>query len=213
MGAFKSAGGEYGGMDMIGVILAGGLARRMGGQDKAFIDLEGRYLLDYAIERLARQVDSLAINSNSDPALFSTYNLPIIPDADDSRAGPLAGVLAGLTHAQGQGAEHIVTIAVDTPFFPLDLVLRLQQASQDQAVPLACAQTNDRTHPVFGLWPVSLHEDLALALAEGTRKVDRWTGKHGCAVAAFSVDAMDPFFNVNTPDDLERASAHLRGAA
>lgn len=192
-------------MSITGVILAGGLARRMGGQDKAFITLDGKPLLDHAIARLAPQVDAIAINSNSDAALFTAYPHPLIPDADDSRAGPLAGVLAGLTHAAGQGATHIVTAAVDTPFFPPDLVARLRAAAQGENVPLACAMTGGRTHPVFGLWPVSLRDDLAAAMADGMRKVDRWTAKHGCAAVPFSADPFDPFFNVNTPEDLARA--------
>lgn len=197
-------------MSIIGIILAGGLARRMGGQDKAFIALEGRPLLDIVIDRLAPQVDGIAINSNNDPALFAGYAAPLVPDADDSRSGPLAGVLAGLAHAQGQGASHIVTVAVDTPFFPPDLVARLRQGAQSANVPLACASTDGRTHPVFGLWPVSLRADLERALGDGMRKVDRWTGKHGCADVAFGTDPFDPFFNVNTPEDLDQAALHAR---
>ncbi len=192
-------------MNMIGVILAGGLARRMGGQDKAFLMLQGAPLLDRAIVRLGRQVDTLAINSNSDAALFERFALPLIPDLDDTRAGPLAGVLAGLSHAESAGASHIVTVAVDTPFFPDDLISRLCAAAKGQGVPLACAATGERTHPVFGLWPVALRDNLAAALDNGERKVDRWTAQHGCAIATFEPDPFDPFFNVNTPDDLAEA--------
>ncbi len=200
-------------MSIIGVILAGGLARRMDGRDKAFITLDSTPLLDRAITRLSPQVDAIAINSNSDPALFAPYPHPLIPDEDDSRAGPLAGVLAGLTHAAGQGATHIVTAAVDTPFFPADLVTRLRDAATDENVPLACAMTGGRTHPVFGFWPVSLRDDLAAAMADGMRKVDRWTAKHGCATVPFSADPFDPFFNVNTPEDLARAVTLASGGA
>ena len=161
-------------MTVTGVILAGGLARRMGGRDKAFLSLGGGTLLDRALARLGPQVDALAINSNGDPAAFADHDAPLVPDLDDSRAGPLAGVLAGLTHAEGAGASHVVTVAVDTPFFPSDLVERLRA-------------------------------DLARALADGERKVDRWTARHGCAVARWDADPFDPFFNVNTPDDLARA--------
>ena len=192
-------------MTVTGVILAGGLARRMGGRDKAFLSLGGGTLLDRALARLGPQVDALAINSNGDPAAFADHDAPLVPDLDDSRAGPLAGVLAGLTHAEGAGASHVVTVAVDTPFFPSDLVERLRAAAQGGGVPLACAATGERTHPVFGLWPVALRADLAQALADGERKVDRWTARHGCAVARWDADPFDPFFNVNTPDDLARA--------
>jgi len=192
-------------MSILGVILAGGLARRMGGQDKAFLSLKGKPLLDCAIMRLGAQVDALAINSNADAALFADYAPALVPDLDDSRAGPLAGVLAGLTHAEAIGASHVVTVAVDTPFFPLDLAVRLRDATRTEEKPLACAATGGRAHPVFGFWPVALRADLAGALASGERKVDRWTGRHGCAVVSWYIEPSDPFFNVNTPDDLAEA--------
>ena len=197
-------------MRIVGVILAGGLARRMGGGDKALIELGGETLLQRTIERLSPQVDSLVINANDDPARFARVsNLPVIPDPDDSRSGPLAGVLAGLDHAVASGATHVVTVAVDTPFFPLDLAARLRHAAEGQGVPLACAKTGDRTHPVFGLWPVALADDLRAAMSDGMRKVDRWTGKHGCANATFDAAPFDPFFNVNTPEDLTEAEGLL----
>ena len=192
-------------MRTLGLILAGGLARRMGGRDKAFLMLDGQTLLDRALARLAPQVDALAINSNADPARLAGYDAPLVPDLDDSRAGPLAGVLAGLTHAQEEGASHVVTVAVDTPFFPRDLAARLRAAADGEDMPLACAATGARTHPVFGLWPIDLKDDLAAAMAEGERKVDRWTVRHGCAVARWAADPFDPFFNVNTPEDLAEA--------
>jgi len=192
-------------MTVLGIILAGGLARRMGGQDKAFLSLDGAPLLDRALVRLGPQVEALAINSNAQAARFAGYAPALVPDLDDSRAGPLAGVLAGLTHAEAVGASHVVTVAVDTPFFPLDLVQRLRAAAQEQSMPLACAATGERTHPVFGLWPVALRADLAQTLASGERKVDRWTGRHGCAVARWGAEPFDPFFNVNTPEELAEA--------
>lgn len=202
---------------ILGVVLAGGLARRMGGDaehpgDKALIRLGGRTLLDRALERLFSQVDGLAINANGDPGRFGT-DLPVLPDADDSYAGPLAGVLAGLDHGASIGADRVVTVAVDTPFFPDDLVVRLCAEADKQGVPLACAITGERTHPVFGLWCVSLADDLRDAMEGGLRKVDRWTGKHGCAHAAFAVEPFDPFFNINTPDDLRAAERLLAGTA
>ncbi len=197
-------------MKTLGVILAGGLARRMGGGDKALIELGGETLLHRAIERLSPQVDALVINANDDPARFAAVShLAVIPDPDDSRAGPLAGVLAGLDHATSHGLSHIVTVAVDTPFFPVDLVTRLRNAATEEGVPLACAKTGERTHPVFGLWPVSLADDLRGAMAEGMRKVDRWTAPHGCAEAVFEAAPFDPFFNVNAPEDLIEAEGLL----
>lgn len=191
-------------MSTLGVILAGGLARRMGGQDKALIELDGRPLLSKVRDRLAPQVDAMALNANGDGARFRT-DLEVIPDLDESRAGPLAGVLAGLMAAREAGHTHIVTCAVDTPFFPRTLVADLRRVASNEGHPLACAATGERTHPVFGLWPVDLADDLAEAMAAGMRKVDIWTGKHGCAVARYSADPIDPFFNVNTPEDLAQA--------
>ena len=194
-------------MSVLGVILAGGLARRMGGGDKALLRVAGETLLERAARRLGPQCDRGAIlNANGDPERFSKLSdLPVVADATDERAGPLAGVLAGLRAAPRFGASHVVTVAVDTPFFPADLVARLEGVAREAAVPLACAKTGDRTHPVFGLWPVALADDLAAAMADGMRKVDRWTGRHGCAEAVFTAEPFDPFFNINTPDDLARA--------
>lgn len=202
-------------MRVFGIILAGGLARRMGGSaeapgDKALIMLGGQPLLHHAVARLEPQVDGLAINANGDPARFEGIaQIQVISDADDSRAGPLAGVLAGMDFAAAKGASHIVTAAVDTPFFPLDLVTRLRAGAEEAGTPLACAKTGERTHPVFGLWPVALADDLRAAMADGLRKVDRWTGAHGCAEAVFEAGAFDPFFNINTPEDLSTAEGLL----
>jgi len=181
-----------------------------GMDDRDIIELGGETLLHRAIERLTPQVDTVVINANDDPARFAEVShLPVIPDLDGSRSGPLAGVLAGLDYAATQDATHIVSIAVDTPFFPTDLVARLRAAAEGQGVPLACAKTGDRTHPVFGLWPVALADDLRAAMADGMRKVDRWTGKHGCAETVFEATPFDPFFNVNTPEDLTEARGLL----
>lgn len=200
-------------MKTYGIILAGGLARRMGGAaespgDKALIMLGGQTLLDRAVGRLAPQIDAIVINANGDSGRLGT-KLPVISDLDESRSGPLAGVLAGLNYAKRRGASHIVTVAVDTPFFPNNLVSRLEESADIQGVPLACAKTGDRTHPVFGFWPVTLFDDLRAAMDDGMRKVDRWTGKHGCAEAVFESEPFDPFFNINTPEDLIEAERLL----
>jgi molybdopterin-guanine dinucleotide biosynthesis protein A len=189
----------------------------MGGGDKSLLSLGGRSILAHVIDRLGRQAAPLALNANGDPARFAEYGLPVVPDSVDGFAGPLAGVLAGLDWAAGQGATHIVTAAADTPFFPTDLVTRLTAAADASGMPIALAATpeGDRTarHPTFGLWPVALRDDLRAALADGTRKVVAWTDRHGAATALFPVDGADPFFNVNTPDDLTRARNMAEDAA
>ncbi|TDL81669.1 molybdenum cofactor guanylyltransferase MobA [Palleronia sediminis] len=194
----------------LGVILAGGQARRMGGGDKGRLEIGGRSILDHVRDRLGPQVEAMALNANGDPARFADTGLPVLADSIDGFAGPLAGVLAGLDWAAGQGARHIVTVAADTPFFPADLVPQLLLAAEAQGKPIALAATPDpergiARHPTFGLWPVALREDLRAALAAGTRKVVAWTDRYGTALASFPVDRGDPFFNVNTPDDLARA--------
>ena len=198
-----------------GVILAGGLSRRMGGGDKSLLDLDGRPILDHVVARLSAQVDRLALNANGDSARFAGYGLTVIPDGIEGHAGPLAGVLAGMDWAAGQGIDLIVTAAADTPFFPEDLVTRLRGAARDGNAPLAMAVTPredgagfDR-HPTFGIWDVTLREDLRGALREGLRKVVAWTEPHGCALAIFDAGAADPFFNVNTREDLEAARARV----
>lgn len=201
----------------LGVILAGGLSRRMGGGDKSLLDLAGRTILDRVIERLAPQVGDIALNANGGAARFSQFRLPVVSDSIDGFAGPLAGVLAGLDWARAKGASGIVTAAADTPFFPVDLVAHLTNASGGMDHPLVLAATRGDDgrlvrHPTFGLWPVALADDLRSALADGLRKVVLWTDAHQGRVAEFSAADYDPFFNVNTPDDLETAHRILKGA-
>ncbi|QUJ75577.1 molybdenum cofactor guanylyltransferase MobA [Sulfitobacter albidus] len=196
----------------LGVILAGGQARRMGGGDKGRLMLGGQSLLARVAARLAPQVAGLALNANGDAARFADLGLPVIADSVADYPGPLAGVLAGLDWAAGQGAETIVTAAADTPFFPCDLVPRLLLAAEGMAHPLALAATPDARrgtarHPTFGLWPVALRDDLRAALAAGTRKVVLWTDVHAAATANFPDEAA--FFNVNTPEDLAHAETLL----
>jgi len=200
----------------LGVILAGGLATRMGGGDKGMLPLGEALILDHVLARLRPQVGAVALNANGDPARFSRFGLPVLSDPVAEYPGPLAGVLAGLDWAAGEGAETIVTVAGDTPFFPRDLVARLQAAAEGMAHPLVLAATPRRDeetksmsrggqvrHPTFGLWPVGLRDDLRAGLEGGVRKVVLWTDRHGGREALF--DDPEAFFNVNTPEDLARA--------
>jgi molybdopterin-guanine dinucleotide biosynthesis protein A len=196
---------------LLGVVLAGGKASRMGGGDKSLLPLAGRRVIDHVLERLQLQVSDLALNANGDPTRFTEFGLPIVADSVSEFPGPLAGVLAGLDWAAEQGVDHILTVAADTPFFPMDLRSRLEQARVLQAKPIALAATQESgklyRHPTFGLWPISLRDDLRQALATGMRKVVLWTDQHGAAETLFSSDGYDPFFNINTPEDLVKAEA------
>lgn len=198
----------------LGVILAGGLATRMGGGDKGRLMLGEQSLLDRVIARLAPQVSGLALNANGDPTRFADTGLPVLPDSLAGHPGPLAGVLAGLDWAAEQGAESIVTVAADTPFFPADLVQVLQGASGPKPLCLAASRDAEGKlwrQPTFGLWPVALRDDLRAALTDGLRKVVLWTDRHDAAAAEFSSAGVDPFFNVNTPDDLKAAQNFCEG--
>ena len=194
----------------LGVLLAGGLARRMGGGDKPLQVIAGRTILERAIERLAPQCDGLILNANGDPARFAPLGLPVVPDDVPGFAGPLAGILAALDWA----AAHRPTIAwvasaaADSPFLPRDFVARLHAAHDRADAPLACAESGGQAHPTNGLWPVRLRDDLRHALVvEDLRKIDRWTARHGVARAAWPAEPVDPFFNANAPEDIARAEA------
>lgn len=194
----------------LGVILAGGLSRRMGGGDKALLDLAGRPLLAHVIERFRPQVDCLVLNANGDRARFAAFGLEVVPDGLPDYPGPLAGVLAALDHAaiHHPATGWVVSVSADGPFLPLDLVARLHEARVRADLPLACAASGDFTHPTIGLWQVSLRHDLRRALTdEGLRKIDRWTARHGCAAISWTAEPVDPFFNANTPEELRDAEA------
>ncbi len=200
--------------DIPALILAGGLSRRMGGGDKALLDLGGKPILAHVIERITKQASAVILNANGPCDRFSAYGLPVIADSIEGFAGPLAGVLAGLDWAVQNGASQIVTVAADTPFFPADLVEQLVTTAEAEGTDLALAATSDPTtgisrHPVFGLWPVRLREDLRRALNDGTRRVLQWADGRGAANALFPMGAVDPFFNVNTPEDLALANRLL----
>jgi molybdenum cofactor guanylyltransferase len=191
-----------------GVLLAGGLARRMGGGDKPMRTIRGRTILARVIARLKPQCDGLILNANGDPVRFASFGLPVIADTVKDFPGPLAGVLAALdwTAANRPGVEWVLSAAADCPFLPRDLVARLHQARIEQDAQLAVATSAGQTHPVIGLWSVSLREELRHALVvEDIRKIDRWTARYRLATVEWPVDELDPFFNANTMDDIAAA--------
>lgn len=195
-----------------GVILAGGLSRRMGGGDKCLREIAGRPLLAHIIERVQPQVSRLVLNANGDPGRFAAFGLPVVPDSVEGFAGPLAGILAGLDWAAANvpGCLRIASFAADAPFVPRDLVARLAAATDRENAPLACAASAGQAHPVFGLWPLDLREALRDALVrEQIHKVDRWTGRYKLVQVEFPVEPLDPFFNANRPEDLAAAERLL----
>jgi molybdenum cofactor guanylyltransferase len=188
----------------LGLVLAGGLARRMGGGDKAMIRIGGATILERVLDRLRPVCAEMLLNANGDSARFGRFKLPVIADSVPDFAGPLAGILAGLdwTAAHAPGISYVVSAPGDCPFLPWDLVERLHRARSESKLPLACARSGEWRHPVVGLWPVALREDLRSALlAEGLRKIELWTARHGIAIADWPSHPVDPFFNVNTPED------------
>jgi molybdenum cofactor guanylyltransferase len=193
----------------LGLVLAGGLARRMGGGDKALIRIGEETILDRALARFAPQCVAVIINANGDPARFDRFGVPVVADSVAEFPGPLAGILAGLDWAAGHPphVEWVASVPGDCPFLPRDVVRRLHGARNTAAVPLACARSGEWRHPVVGLWPVGLRHDLRHALVEeGLRKIEVWTARHGAAVAEWPAEPVDPFFNVNTPEDLAAAT-------
>lgn len=190
------------------VILAGGLARRIGGGDKPMREIGGQTILNRVIARLTSQCSGLILNANGDPARFSGFGLPVVADSVADFPGPLAGILAALDWAteQQSGIRWIVSAPGDCPFLPRDLVARLHEARDRQDAELAVAVSGGRTHPVIGLWNVTLRDELRQALtSEGIRKVDRWTARYRLAAVSWPTAPFDPFFNVNTTDDLAEA--------
>jgi molybdenum cofactor guanylyltransferase len=197
-----------------GLLLAGGLSRRMGGGDKALREIGGKPILDRVIERMRPQVSALALNANGDPARFAAYGLPVVADSIADFAGPLAGVLAGLDWAAANRPDctMVASVPTDAPFLPEDLVARLAAGLGAAGADLACAASGGQAHPVIGLWPVRLRGDLHRALVdEGIRKVDLWTGRYRLATVEFPIGRIDPFFNANRPDDLAVAERLLAG--
>lgn len=198
--------------DIAGVLLAGGQSRRMGGGDKGLLRFGEGTMLGHVIGRFAPQVGRLVLNANGDAARFSAFGLPVVADTVDGNVGPLAGVLAGMRWArEDTNARFIATASTDAPFLPLDLVARLHEVAEANPGGIAIARSGGHLHPVIGLWPVAHHDDLEAALRDdGIRKVLRWTDRHGTLPVDF-VDleiggqSVDPFFNANTPEELDEA--------
>ncbi|HWL79503.1 MAG TPA: molybdenum cofactor guanylyltransferase MobA [Roseomonas sp.] len=201
--------------DTLGVVLAGGLARRMGGGDKPLRPLGGRPLLGHVLERLRPQVAALLLNANGDPARFAGWDLPVVADGLPDYPGPLAGILAALDWAAERrpGLAWVVSVPGDSPFIPGELVARLHEARAAAGVPLACARSGGWAHPPVGLWPVALRGELRAALEGGERKIDRWTARFGCTEAEWPASPVDPFYNANTPEELAFAEALLQQGA
>jgi molybdopterin-guanine dinucleotide biosynthesis protein A len=191
-----------------GVILAGGLARRMGGGDKPLKTIGGRSILDRVIARIAQQCDGLVLNANGDAGRFKALGLPVVADSVEGFAGPLAGVLAGLDWAATHrpDAAALLSVPADCPFLPRDLLARLRQARIEQDAQLAIAASAGRSHPVIGLWPISLRDALRHALvADDIRKVGAFIARYRVATVEWSTAPLDPFFNANTPEDILEA--------
>lgn len=197
--------------DTLGCVLAGGQARRMGGGDKPLRLLGARPMLDYVIGRLAPQVAGVVLNANGHAARFAAHALPVVADGVPDHPGPLAGILAALDWAAERRPDcgWLVSVPGDTPFIPPDLVARLHAARAEAGLPLACARSGGQAHPPVGLWPVALREDLRRALLAGQRGVRDWTAGRGCAHADWPATPLDPFFNVNTPAELDEAERRL----
>jgi molybdopterin-guanine dinucleotide biosynthesis protein A len=197
-----------------GVVLAGGLGRRMGGGDKPLLTVGGKTMLARVVERLAPQVEKVVLNANGDPARFAAYALPVVPDSLPDFPGPLAGILAGMrwSLAALPEARFIVSVASDTPFFPRDLVQRLAEGCGRDENTVALAASAAGTHPVFGLWPVALADELeAFLQTGGSGKILTFADRHMRLNVPFDDlllpgdDTVDPFFNVNTPEEAARA--------
>lgn len=199
-----------------GVLLAGGQSRRMGGGDKTLKTLAGKPILSHAIERLRPQVACLVLNANGDPERFADWRLPVQPDTVPDYAGPLAGILAGMEWAAKFApiCDLVLSAPTDAPFLPRDLADRLEEGMIDAGADIACAASGGRAHPPIALWPASLAEDLRLAMTqEAVRKVDVFTARYKLAQIDWPIEPLDPFMNVNTPEDLEKAEALAREAA
>ena len=205
-------------IDIPGIILAGGLSRRMGGGDKGLLMLGETSIIERVIDKILPQVGSLAININGDSSRFPDYKLPIISDSIKGYLGPLSGILAGMEWAFKNGNRYIATVAADTPFLPDDFIKRLDAMVKSKNLNIGIAASRILSgddvfiHPTFGIWEVALKDDLRDALANDTRKIMFWAKKFKLDYYYFDTSdkLSDPFFNINTPDDLEEAKYRLK---
>jgi molybdopterin-guanine dinucleotide biosynthesis protein A len=209
--------GEHAKAPVTGVVLAGGRSRRMGGGDKGLLELAGKPMLRHVIDRLTPQVSTTVINANGDPQRFAAFSLPVVADTVEGFVGPLAGVLAGMRWSRGnvRDARWIVTAPGDAPLLPLDLVERMMEAVAGREDSIALAQSGGEMHPVVGLWPIALMQDLEEQLKTGVRKVQQWADRHGAVAVPFPCArfcglSIDPFYNANTPQELGELRAMLR---
>lgn len=196
--------------ETVGVILAGGRAQRMEGRDKAFIVLDGAPILTHVAKHFAPQCLATVISANGDPSRFKTFQLPVVPDTIPDHPGPLAGILAALEWVAKHhpSVDWVASVTVDAPFIPDDFVLRLHEARSSRRAELAIAQSAERNHPACALWPVSSSASLRQAIqAEGLRKVGAWVARHDTGTAVWPSHPVDPFFNINTPEDLKLAQS------
>ena len=203
-------------MNALGVILAGGQAQRMGGIDKGRLKIGDASILEIIIECLNFQLDKIVLNANGDLTRFSDLEIDVIPDTIKGYVGPLAGILSGLRFAEQNGFSSILTVASDTPFFPVDLLSKLSNVSPQQSALISIAATKQKDklirHPTFGLWSVSLADDLEKNIQSGLRKIVLWADKHSAKTVLFPSSEYDPFFNINTQGDLEEAQRRIKAS-
>lgn len=193
---------------LIGIILAGGLAKRMGGGDKCLLPLAGKTLLQRTVERAQPQVSQLLLNANGNSLRFARTRLPVVPDIYLGNPGPLAGIHAGLSWMKSTtpDAEWLASFASDTPFFPNDLVARLLDAAKNRHSQLAVATSNSRIHPIFALWHKSLLDEIEEQLQTGEMpRLQDWIKQQNVVEVEFQAEKYDPFFNINVPQDLYAA--------
>ena len=203
-------------MNALGVILAGGQAQRMGGIDKGRLKIGDASILEIIIKCLNFQLDKIVLNANGDLTRFSDLEIDVIPDTIKGYVGPLAGILSGLRFAEQNGFSSILTVASDTPFFPVDLLSKLSNVSPQQSALISIAATKQKDklirHPTFGLWSVSLADDLEKNIHAGLRKIVLWADKHSAKTILFPSSEYDPFFNINTQGDLEEAQRRIKAS-
>lgn len=191
--------------DTAGLILAGGRAQRMGGEDKGLIELNGRAMISYIIDTLQPQVEEILINANRNLEQYGAFGHQVITDENNDFQGPLAGFASGLHHCQ---TDFIVTTPCDGPFLAYDYVHRLHMAAQKSDSKISVAFDGERLQPVYALIHKNLLPDLLAFLSSGDRKIDRWYAQHAFAKADFS-DIAEMFTNINTPADLQAVANNL----